>query len=555
MRRPLPVAGLILWSLFVSPAIAAGPPPERGAGMVASDHPLASACGASVLARGGNAVDAAVATALCAGVVQPASSGLGGGGFAVLVDPSGATRVVDFREEAPAGAARDMYRGAAAPDASTVGGLAVAVPAESRGLVAVHATGGVLSLAQVAAPAVRLAQRGFPVAPHLAERLGVTKAPEVLAAFSVDGRTAGFQDVLRRPDLAGVLRRWAASGGESLHTGRDAAAVVAHVADSGGMLTAEDLAGYDVVARDAIEVSFGAWRIRTMPPPSSGGVLLAQMLRVLEGYDLASFPRDSAAQLHLLTEVMKHAYADRAHHLGDPGFVDVPVKRLLSDARIAEIRSKIDLHRTFPPEHYGALLAPPQDAGTQHISVLDADGRAVALTTTINTGFGSGLVVPGTGIVLNNQMDDFSTAGVPNAYGLMGSEANAIEPGKRPLSSMTPTVVLDEEGQVRLVIGASGGSNIPSAVLQVLLDVLVYGVDPAAAVASPRVHHQWLPNTLFVEPDLPIDVIDALRAIGHKVEVRGGFSAVQAIVRQPDGWAAGGSDPRKGGAPAGSGRP
>jgi gamma-glutamyltranspeptidase/glutathione hydrolase len=292
-------------------------------------------------------------------------------------------------------------------------------------------------------------------------------------------------------------------------------------------------------------------------------VVLAQVLRVIEGYELRDMGHNSADYLHLLTEAMKHAYADRAHHLGDPDFVDVPVARLIGDGRVEEVRRAIWPGRSFAPEHYGSLIAPPRDAGTQHISVVDQHGGAVALTTTVNTSFGSGQVVESLGLVLNNEMDDFSSApGVPNAYGLVGSVANAIEPGKRPLSSMSPTVVLDGEGTVVLVLGASGGSRIISGTLQALLNVLVFEIDVQEAVALPRIHHQWQPDRLVVDFGISDETVRALEARGHHVQrkphrskcgrVDGAapcYGAVQAVAVS-DGVAEGGSDPRKGGRPA-----
>ena len=528
---------------------------DRGPGVVSSDHELASACGAEILRRGGNATDAAVATALCAGVVQPAGSGLGGGGFAVVLDAmSPLGRVWDFREVAPAAAHRDLYLradGEVDAMASRAGALAVAVPSESRGLARLLAEHGSLPARVVARPAVRLAARGFRVGGHLVASLQQPITPDVAAAFDVDGRPATHGDLLRRKALARTLRRWGASQGEDLHTGASAARIAEHIASRGGILTADDLAAYAVSERAPIVVRFGARTVITMPPPSSGGVVLAQMLKVLSQHDLKALGLNSSAYLHLLTEAMKHAYADRAHHLGDPDFVEVPVETLVSEARVAEVVAAFDPAHTLPPEAYGALMASPRDAGTQHISVVDAHGGAVALTTTINTRFGAQEVPHRVGVVLNNEMDDFSAApGVPNAYGLVGGEANAIAAGKRPLSSMTPTIVLDADGRVEIVVGASGGSTIISSTLQVLLAMVVFDIDPADAVALPRIHHQWQPDVLFAEPGLPEDVLAGLRARGHVLDVRKGFSAVQAVRRGGDGLGQGGADPRKGGAPA-----
>ncbi|MGC6513867.1 MAG: gamma-glutamyltransferase [Myxococcota bacterium] len=550
MRR-VAAFGVLFCALTVD-AVAAAPRSPVGSAAVASDHALASGCGAEVLSRGGNAADAAVATALCAGVVQPAGSGLGGGGFAVVVDASGARHVLDFREVAPEGAAPGMFlddEGQVVPNASRKGGAAVAVPTESRGLARLHTSFGVLPARHVAAPAIRLARRGAPVGVHLAGALERTSDSAVREAFEIEGELAGWNQTIRRPALARTLARWARTKGEDLHEGKGALQVAHHVGEHGGVLTPGDLARASVVARSPIVVPFHGYTIVTMPPPSSGGVALAQMLLALDAHGLTTLKRGSVTYLHALAETMKHAYADRAHHLGDPDFVDVPVEELLGPKRVEEIVDAFDAERTFAPTAYGPLIAPPRDAGTQHISVRDEAGMAVALTTTINTSFGSGLVEPSTGIVLNNQMDDFvAKPGVPNSFGLVGDEDNAIAPWKRPLSSMTPTIVLNEAGETVLVLGASGGSTIISSTLQVLLDVLVFGVAPTEAVAAPRIHHQWMPNRLWMEPGHSPDVVDALTNLGHEVEVRRAYSAVQ-VLHYADGSVTAASDPRKNGQP------
>lgn len=534
--------------------LAVAPPPLVGNAMVAADQPLASEAGAEALRRGGNAVDAAAAAALAAGVVQPAGSGLGGGGFAVGQLAGGAPFALDFREVAPASATADMFRtadGGTDPLASTRGGKAVAVLGEPRGLAELVRKYGRLSLVEVAKPAIRLASRGFPVGPHLAGALATTKVPAIQTLFTTSGHVARRGDVVVRPALARTLEKWARSGGESLNTGEGARAIVRAVADAGGSMTVADLEAHRPKERTPLVGHWRGYTFLTMPPPSSGGVALLEALSVLEGYDLLALGHNSSDYLHLLTEVQKHVFADRAHHLGDPDFVEVPIDRLLSPDRVGEIQRAIWPGRTFPPDAYGSLLAPVTDAGTQHISAVDRERGGIALTTTINTSFGSGVVVDALGIILNNQMDDFSAApGVPNAFGLVGNEANAITPGKHPLSSMTPTVVLDGDGKVVLVVGASGGSTIISGVLQVVLDVLVFGMDAEEAVAAPRIHHQWIPDTLSVEPGIPDDVVRALKARGHDVVVRDGFTAVQVVTVGADGVVQGASDPRKDGRPA-----
>ena len=539
------MAGGLVLTLLVATGVA--PPPRTGVALVAADHELASQAGAEVLEAGGNAVDAAVAAALSAGVVQPAGSGLGGGGFAVVV--SGGERVVwDFREVAPARATRDMFVEAEAAAPSREGPLAVAVPGESRGLAALLAQHGTLSPKVVARPAIRQASVGFPIGAHLGRALKGTRHPEVIALFTRGGALPDVGQQVRRPALAATLGRWARSAGEDLHTGKGAASLVAAVAPTG--LTAEDLAAYEPKKREPLVGQYGEYTVITMPPPSSGGVVLLQALRALEGFELEPLGHNSSDYVHLVVEVLKHGFADRAHHMGDPDFVDVPVGDLIADERIRAIRGAVWPGRTFAPDHYGPLIAPPTDGGTQHISVVDRNGMAVALTTTINTSFGSGVVAEEAGIVLNNEMDDFAAApGVPNAFGLVGSEANAVAAKKRPLSSMTPTVVLDSEGRVVFAVGASGGSFIISSVLQTLLNAVHFGMDPQEAVAAPRFHHQWQPDKLFLEPGFPLDVHRALAARGHTIEVMNGFSSVQ-IVAAGEPMSAG-SDPRKGGWPAG----
>lgn len=520
--------------------------------MVAADQVLASEAGAAVLREGGNAVDAVVAAALAAGVVQPSASGLGGGGFAVVARgaPKDA-KILDFREVAPRGATRDMFMRADGSTIDRIGGVAVAVPAEARGLWELHERYGRLPAADVARPAIALATDGFAVGSFLATQLGRTTKTEVLAAFTFDGHIATEGEVVRRQALARTIARWVKTKGDVLHEGDGAAAVAAAIAEAGGTVDAADLHAYHPVDRTPIIGTYRGYTVVTMPPPSSGGVALVEMLGVLEGYDVKALGHASADHVHLLAEVMKHAYADRAHHLGDPDFVTVPVERLLAPERRLEIQRAIWPGRTFAPDYYGSLIAPVEDHGTEHISVLDEDGMAVALTTTINTTFGSGVVVESLGVLLNDQMDDFAVApGVPNAYGLVGSEANAVAPGKRPLSSMTPAIVYGPDGKVVMVVGASGGSQIISAVLQVVSNVVDFGMDASEAVSAPRLHAQWQPDGVVLDPGFPKEVVAGLEARGHVVTVRENASCSQVIV-DVGGFREGASDPRKGGAPAG----
>lgn len=513
--------GLVALILLVGcrpPAPGTAPVPPAGA--VAADHRLASEAGARVLRQGGNAVDAAIAAALSSGVVQPSGSGLGGGGFALVVEPDGDATFLDFREVAPSRAGRDTFRSGAS---SREGGLAVAVPSEALGLAELHRRWGRVELGVVVAPAVAQARDGFALGRHLEQSL--LAAPDMRALFTGDAHT--------RPGLAQALVDFAATRGEAFRTGWVAEDFVGAVRAAGGVLERSDLEAYTVKERTPLRRAWKGRTVWTAPPPSSGGVALLQMLGATE----------AGASPHCEVEAAKHAMADRAAWGGDPDFVPVPVDRLLSAERIAAIRADCG-PTTFPPDHYGGPAAPPSDAGTLHISVIDGEGMAVALTTTINTSFGSKVVAPRSGIVLNNEMDDFATRpGEPNAFGLVQGEQNAVEPGKRPLSSMTPTVVVGADGRPELAVGASGGPFIITATWQVLTDVLDRGLTPAQALAEPRWHHQWQPPVLVVENGLA--EAPALEAAGHVLRpIDTPFAAVQVAQRTPAGLLAA-SDPRK----------
>ena len=496
--------------------------PVRGA--VAADHALASEAGARVLRAGGNAVDAAIAAVLASGVVQPSGSGLGGGGFALVVPPEGEANVVDFREVAPALANMESFAGGAS---STIGGLAVAVPSEGIGLAELHRMYGRVSLTTIAAPAIELASTGFATGEHLEKSLD--EAPDMRVLFLTGNR---------RPALAEALRAWAETGGEAFRTGWVAQDFVDTVSAHGGALTMVDFSAYKVMLRAPISGNFAGRRVLTMPPPSSGGIALLQMLG-------ATGP---ATSVHCQVEAAKHAMADRSAFGGDPDFVRVDVPMLLAPVRMASFAADCG-PQTFSPEHYAPAPVLPDDHGTLHVSVMDSQGWAVALTTTINTSFGSHLVAPRSGIVLNNEIDDFATRlGQPNAFGLVQGAQNSVQPGKRPLSSMTPTVVLGLDGRPELVVGASGGPFIITATYQVVRGVIAEGLGVAEAVAAPRWHHQWQPNAVMAEAGVP--GLEPLRASGHDVRiVEKPFCAVQAVGRTGDVFAAA-SDPRKGGEPA-----
>jgi len=522
--------------------------------MVAAEHEIAAKAGVEMFERGGNAVDAAVAAVFATGVANPSSCGIGGGGFALVHDgKSGEDHVVDFRETAPSGATPDMFVHDGKVDSrlSLRGGLAVAVPGEVRGLARVLRDFGTLPLETVLGPAIRAAEDGFPVGRHLAGEL-VANAEEIrrhpaLAAIYLkpDGQPYGEGERLVEKDLAATLRAVAAGGTRAFYEGRIAEAIVGAVAEEGGRLSAEDLQKYREKARPPLESRYRGLRVVGVPPPSSGGGVVLEILNVLDGYDLKTSGARSAFPLHRIAKAEAVAFRDRAQFYGDPDFVEVPIARLLSSAHAAELRKEIGAGSAA-----GAVVAVPERGGTAHTSVIDAHGTAVAITSTINTAFGSMVVAPGTGIVLNNEMDDFSAApGVPNIYGLVGTSANSVQAGKRPLSSMSPTIVLRGRAPL-LAIGASGGPRIITATVETIVNVVDFGMTLDRAVAAPRVHHQGIPPKLFVEPELDPGIVAGLHKLGHDVAEARDLGAVAAVLVD-HGRLVGIADPRKGGAAAG----
>jgi gamma-glutamyltranspeptidase/glutathione hydrolase len=516
---------------------------------------------------------------------------MGGGGFALLyLARDHRVVALDFRETAPAAIKADMFLvdGKADPRRSREGGLAVGVPGEVRGLGALVKRYGKLPFARCVAPAEKLARGGAHVSWRLAEVLekdrskdkdrdgaafeafidklfpGQASPGKAAAAKASAGKANGNSslhegDLFRRPDLAWTLARLRTAGPDAFYRGEIADEIVRAVKDAGGVLTREDLAGYAPKDRTPLETSYRGLRVASMPPPSSGGVALVETLGILAARqpDTAEFTkvgRGSSPALHVLAEAMKHAFADRARHLGDPDFVKVPLERLLSPAYHAELARRIKEGAVGPSSSYGTADAPAdlhRDGGTAHLSVVDAEGNAVALTTTVNLGFGAKVVAGKTGVVLNDQMDDFAMQpGVPNGFGLIGSAQNAVAPGKRPLSSMTPTIVLDGE-QVRMVVGAAGGPTIISATAQVLLNVVDWKQDAQAAIAAPRIHHQWFPEVLMAEPEFARDVTDALTKRGHKVREIPHIGTANLIVRRADGTLEAAAEPRSPSTPAG----
>jgi gamma-glutamyltranspeptidase/glutathione hydrolase len=564
-------------SLVAPDARAAAANPAWGRqGMVVTSVTAASEAGREAFARGGNAIDAAVAAAFAIGVTEQYHSGIGGGGFILIRLGGGETFALDAREVAPAAARADMYldaSGKVVPGASRVGGKSVAVPGLAHGLLEAHARFGKLSRADVLAPAIRLAREGFAIGVRhqrivaLGQQLGLWQAPFAAETARINlagGATPPLGWKLVQPDLARTYEALAQRGAEVLARGPIADAIVAAATSAGGLLTKEDLAGYRTRWREPVRGSYRGLEVVSFPPPSSGGVHLVQMLNTLEPFDLAALGAGSSESIHLVAEAMKLAFADRAAHLGDPDFVDVPVPWLTSKeygkALAARLRPRPFWRRAPWRWGQGDVLEvagpgtpPPDDSGTSHLSALDAAGNAVAITQTVNLLYGSGITVPGTGIVLNDEMDDFSAApDVPNAFGLVGRDKNAIAPGKRPLSSMTPTIVV-RDGRAWMVTGSPGGPRIITTTLLTILNAVDYGMDVQAAVSAPRFHHQWFPDKLELEPDVPRDVREALVRRGHPAEyATRAWSSAQAIVADPEkGVIWGGSDPRSDGAALG----
>lgn len=539
--------------------------------VVAADHPAASEAGATILRRGGNVVDAAVATSFALSVVRPASCGIGGGGFMVIWDARKKQSVaIDYRERAPSKSTPETYansngNGTQEPD-SVRGGLAVAVPGTVSGLCYAAAHYGTMPIDQLLQPAIELCRTGVEIDSHDIEvQTAALKTMQQHADY--DSRFAPLVkaylnggvrwkpgDRFHSPQLP-ILERIATHGAAGFYNGEVAAAICRTVNHQSGQMLPEDLANYKPTQRVALQANFSGRQIITMPPPSSGGIALLQTLQSLEAWQsshdvaLKSLGHNSADYVHVVTEILKHAFADRAEFLGDIDFVDVPVAKLLDLQYATQIAGHVQPDSTKPLKAYGRFFM-HDDAGTSHFSVIDAEGNAVACTETINLTFGSFVVVPKFGILLNNQMDDFAAnPGKPNAFGLIQGSANAIAPGKRPLSSMTPTIVV-EDGKATYACGASGGPRIITATLQSLLNHTVFGMPVQQAVTVPRFHHQWSPNELLLEPELFKTTSAALEARGHVTRRASALAATQGAAREPD-TLTGGSDPRKHGRPSG----
>nr|WP_206683946.1 gamma-glutamyltransferase [Rufibacter sediminis] len=521
--------------------------------MVVSAHPEASRIGLAILQQGGNAYDAAVATGFALAVAYPVAGNIGGGGFLVYRKQDGEIGALDYREKAPKAASRDMYLDAqknVIADASTLGHLAVGVPGAVDGLAAMHQKLGSLPWATVVQPAIDLARKGVVLTEREARMLNEDRENFIKANKfipSVVRDTPWWKgDVLALPELASSLERIRDKGRAGFYEGQTADLLVKEMQRGGGIISHQDLKEYHSVWRTPITGTYRGYKVISMPPPSSGGIALLQLLQMVEPYDLSKWGWQQPNTVHVMTEAQRRVYADRATYLGDPDFVKVPVSSLLSPAYLKNRMATLDMERATPSSQVqaGQLLARESDQ-TTHYSIVDQWGNAASITTTLNGGYGSKVVVEGAGFILNNEMDDFSAKpGVPNMFGLIGGEANAIAPGKRMLSSMTPTI-LEKDGKLFMVVGTPGGSTIITSVFQAILNVVDHGMGMQQAVAAPRFHHQWLPDR--IEPEaaaLSPEVREVLQKRGHTLQERGRYGAVDGILKRKDGRWEGGADPR-----------
>jgi len=525
---------------------------EAPTAMVVSGSPIASQVGRDIMRQGGNAVDAAVAVGFALAVVHPEAGNIGGGGFMIIRPRDGRVQALDYRETAPSGASRDMYR-TAGDQASVTGHLAAGVPGAVAGLTEAHRRYGRLPFSAVIGPSIRLANEGFLVDEYRSLSIAEDSArlavfPASRATFLPADRPPVPGSTFRQPELGGTLEAIRDSGAAGFYRGRVAELIVAEMERGDGLITRGDLAGYRAIWRDPVEITYRGYTIYSMPPASSGGVTMGEILNIMEGFNPLP-PFGSPALVHREAEAMRRAFTDRNTYLGDPAFVRNPVDRLLSKAYAADLRKEIREEASVTPKFDPAVSA---GSSTTHYSVVDPEGNAVSCTTTLNNGYGSAVTVTGAGFLLNDEMDDFATSpGEPNMYGLVQGEANAIAPGKRMLSAMTPSIVLDPGKQLYMVLGTPGGPKIITMVYHVISNVIDHRMSLADAVVAPRMHHQGLPDSLQVETDgfLPA-ALDSLRSRGHGIATRGHWGDVEAIIRKPSGWQ-GVSDPRRGGGGAG----
>ncbi len=541
-------AGLLLQA----PVSAVREPVRARQAMVLAQQP-ADEAGLAVLRNGGNAIDAAIAIGFALNAAYPYAGALGGGGFMLIRLANGQTTFIDFREQAPATATRTMYLDAQGnPTRDSIEGWrSSGVPGTVRGFELAHKKYAKLSWAADMAPAIELATKGFPVSHAFAEQLrgsrSLARDPESTRIWLKEGRFYEQGDRMVLPDLANTLTRISNNGPDEFYTGETAAALAAAMKAHGGLITMDDLAAYKAVERAPLTGTYQNYTVIASPPPSSGGVGLLQMLGMLDGTGYEKTGHQSSATMHYLAEVMRRFYADRNAYLGDPDFVNNRIERLLDKRYITSRRASIDLAKATPSATVGAgLPSTTESAETTHYNVVDAEGNAVAVTYTLNGGFGNGITIPGLGFLINNEMDDFtSKPGAANLFGLVQGEPNTIAPRKRPLSSMAPTIVL-KDGQLYMLLGGPGGSRIPTAVLQVFLNIVDFGMNPQEAVDAPRFHHQWLPDQISVERGFSPDALAALRSRGHDVRQDASpVSAVVEVIVKDGGWLQGAADARR----------
>ncbi|EIN0718594.1 TPA: gamma-glutamyltransferase [Escherichia coli] len=566
--RRVAIAALLSGSCFSAAAAPPAPPVSYGVeedvfhpvrakqGMVASVDATATQVGVDILKEGGNAVDAAVAVGYALAVTHPQAGNLGGGGFMLIRSKNGNTTAIDFREMAPAKATRDMFlddQGNPDSKKSLTSHLASGTPGTVAGFSLALDKYGTMPLNKVVQPAFKLARDGFIVNDALADDLK-TYGSEVLpnhenskAIFWKEGEPLKKGDTLAlvQANLAKSLEMIAENGPDEFYKGTIAEQIAQEMQKNGGLITKEDLAAYKAVERTPISGDYRGYQVYSMPPPSSGGIHIVQILNILENFDMKKYGFGSADAMQIMAEAEKYAYADRSEYLGDPDFVKVPWQALTNKAYAKSIADQIDINKAKPSsEIRPGKLAPYESNQTTHYSVVDKDGNAVAVTYTLNTTFGTGIVAGESGILLNNQMDDFSAKpGVPNVYGLVGGDANAVGPNKRPLSSMSPTIVV-KDGKTWLVTGSPGGSRIITTVLQMVVNSIDYGLNVAEATNAPRFHHQWLPDELRVEKGFSPDTLKLLEAKGQKVALKEAMGSTQSIMVGPDGELYGASDPR-----------